>query len=310
MEDCVIGIDVGKYELVIYWNGKYHTVNNEPSDLKGWLKKYITDITQVKLIVFEPTGGYERNVKTCLRESNIPYRMVHANHVRDHARSLGIYAKTDKIDAKILVDFAISKKIEARVEIEEYPRLKVLLTRREQLIDMRLQERNRLDKSDKLLVKFINKHITNLTKLLAEIEKAIETELRKNEALQEQFDLYSSVPGIGMVTGLQLIVDLPELRIEDDKRLAALVGIAPYNKDSGTRIGRRRTRGGRSRIRSLLYMAALVAARCDPTMKKFYKKLRDKGKAPKVALIAVAHKLLILLRCIAQRQSPWVPHVT
>ena len=237
----------------------------------------------------------------------IPYRQTHANHVRSFAKASGLSAKTDEIDARVITEYAIRMSIEAKPEIKRNEALKALLTRRKQLIDMRLQEKNRLDTCDKMLGKWISKNIKNLSKQIEQVEEAIDDEVNKDKETKKLYELYSSVPGIGKVTGLQIIVDLPELLVENDKTLAALVGLAPWNHDSGRMSGRRRTRGGRTQIRGLLYMAALVAARCNADLKAFYKKLKSKGKASKVALIAVAHKLLIILRSIAQRQTPWVP---
>ena len=153
------------------------------------------------------------------------------------------------------------------------------------------------------------KNIRQLTKQIEKIEEAIDHELDQDEKLKKLYKLYSSIPGVGKITGLQLIVDLPELLFEHDKTLAALVGLAPWNRDSGKMVGRRRTHGGRTRIRGLLYMAAMVASRCNPELKAYYKKLKKKGKASKVAFIAVAHKLLKILRSIAHRQTPWVAAV-
>lgn len=306
MKSPVVGIDVGKYELVIYWSDVYHTVKNEIPVIKQWIKKHGAALKQISLIVFEPTGGYERALKICLDESNVPYRRVHANHVRAYAKATGIAAKTDKIDARVLAEFAVRMEIKAKPEIQQYETLKALLTRREQLIGMRLQDKNRLETCEKLVGKWVKKNIDQLAKQIKQIEEAIDKVLDQDEGLKKLYRLYSSIPGIGKITGLQLIVDLPELLVEHDKTLAALVGLAPWNHDSGTMVGRRRTRGGRTRVRGLLYMAALVAARCNPELKAYYKKLKDRGKASKVAIIAVAHKLLKILRSVAQRQTPWV----
>ncbi len=301
MKSPVVGIDVGKYELVVYLNGDHYTVNNEVQALKTWFKQHAAALKEVDLIVFEPTGGYERMLKTCLDDNVLPYRRVHANHVRAYAKAAGI------ANAKMLAEFAIRMEIKAKPEKQQYEVLKALLTRREQLIEMRLQDKNRLETCEKLVGKWIEKNIKQLTKQIEQIEKEIDSEIIKDDGLRKLYQLYSSIPGIGKITSLQLIVDLPELLIEHDKTLAALVGLAPWNRDSVKMMGRRRTRGGRTRVRGLLYMAALVAARCNPQLKNYYKKLKDKGKASKVALIAVAHKLLKILRSIAQRQTPWTP---
>jgi len=241
-----------------------------------------------------------------LEAKQLPYRCVHANRVRDYAKSTGTFAKTDRIDAKILAEYAQRMEIQPKAVKAVEPELKSLLTRREQLINMRLQEKNRLENCDDILRKWIEKNIKQLTEQLDELEKDIQKYEKDHADVARLLALYTSIPGIGRVTGLQLIVDLPELLQENDKTLAALVGVAPWNQDSGTKIGRRRTRGGRTRIRGLLYMAALVAARCNADMKKFYMKLKQKGKASKVALVAVAHKLLSIIRSVAQRGTPWV----
>lgn len=307
MKGSVIGIDVGKYELVIYWNDQYVTLRNDVKELQSWFKKQRVPLKKVDLIVYEPTGGYERKLQDCLDSHNLPYRRVHANHVRAYAKASGISAKTDQIDAKILAEFAARMELTSKPVTAVEPELKALLTRREQLIEMRMQERNRLETCDVFLKKWIEKNIKLLSKQLEELEEKIKDFIGGHPEIKKLLELYSSIPGIGKITALQLIVDLPELLEENDKVLAALVGLAPWNRDSGTKKGRRQTRGGRIRIRGLLYMAALVASRFNPTMKAFYSKLKQKGKASKVALIAVAHKLLSVLRSIAQRQTPWVP---
>lgn len=307
MKSTIVGVDVGKYELVIYRNNQYFTIKNEEIALKKWLNKYCHPVESVALIVYEPTGGYERTLYACLEEKHLPYRRVHANRVRDYAKSTGRFAKTDRIDAKVLAEYAQRMEIQPKAVKAVEPGLKSLLTRREQLIQMRLQDKNRLESCDEILREWIQKNLQQLTSQLKDLEQAIKSYESEHAEVKRLLTLYTSVPGIGRVTGLQLIVDLPELLQEKDKTLAALVGVAPWNHDSGSKIGRRRTRGGRTRIRGLLYMAALVAARCDADMKRFYTKLKQKGKASKVALIAVAHKLLAIIRSVAQRQTPWEP---
>jgi transposase len=307
MKGSVIGIDVGKYELVVYWNGQYTTIKNDEKDLQSWFKKHSIALSKVDLIVYEPTGGYERKLQKALDFHKLPYRRVHANHVRAYAKAAGIAAKTDQLDAKILSEFAVRMELEPKPVVAVEPELKALLTRREQLIEMRVQDKNRLETCDILLAKWIEKNIKQLSKQLEDIEKEIKDFIKGHPEVAKLLELYSSIPGVGKITALQLIVDLPELLEENDKVLAALVGLAPWNRDSGTKIGRRQTRGGRIRVRGLLYMAALVAARFNPQLKAFYSKLKQKGKPTKVALIAVAHKLLGILRSIAQRQTPWVP---
>jgi transposase len=305
MKDSVIGIDVGKYELVIYWSSNFITIKNEEKALKCWLEENQAYLDEVKLFVYEPTGGYERNLQNVLEQKKLPYRRVHANHVRSYAKATGMDAKTDRIDAKILAEYGKRMELTARPLIPSEPALKALITRREQLLDMRLQENNRLETCQDILKKWINKNIKQLNKQILEVEESIKKYIKDNVQVKEKVELYTSIPGVGKITALQLIVDLAELATKSDKTLAALVGLAPWNRDSGTKIVRRKTRGGRTKIRGLLYMSALVATRCNPDLKKFYLKLKQKVKATKVALIAVAHKLLLILRSIAHRQTPW-----
>src|SRR3990167_6197272 len=255
MKRSVIGIDIGKYELVVYWEGRFVKLANESSVLSNWLTEKKQELSKVDLIVFEATGGYERLLKQLLTQHKILFRQVHANHVRAFAKASGIAAKTDEIDAKVIAEYAQRMGVEAKPIIARNDALKALLTRRKQLIDMRLQEKNRLDTCDKLLAKWVNKNIACLDKQVAQVEVAISKEVDKDPETKRLYELYSSIPGIGKITGLQLIVDLPELLVENDKTLAALVGLAPWNHDSGRMKGRRRTRGGRSQVRGLLYMA-------------------------------------------------------
>ncbi len=305
MKSTVIGIDVGKHELAIFWQDKNFLLKNDEIEIEKWIEKQAGGLRQVSLIAYEPTGGYERKLQNVLQKKQLPHRRVHANHVRDYARASGVNAKTDRIDAKVIADYATRMEITAKAEIAD-PNLKALLTRRRQLIDMRTQEKNRLDTCDPLIKKLIEKHVNHLTKEIGKVDKTIkECEVTKPK-IKKLVDLYTSVPGIGRTVALQLVADLPELETADNKKLAALVGVAPWNHDSGLKSGRRRTKGGRTQVRSLLYMAALVAARFNPELNKFYNKLKQKGKASKVALIAIAHKLLYILRSIAQRQTPWV----
>jgi transposase len=307
MKRSVIGIDIGKYELVAYCDGRYEKFSNNHMALAKWFASKSKWLRTVDLVAFEATGGYERLLKKLLIDNQIPFRQIHANHIRAFANASGISAKTDEIDARVITEYANKLDIQAKPVISRNEALKTLITRRKQLLEMRLQEKNRLDTCDKLATKWINKNIVNLSKQIDQVETAIDEEIEKDGESKRLYELYSSIPGIGKVISLQLITDLPELLTENDKTLAALVGLAPWNHDSGRISGRRRTRGGRTQIRGLLYMAALVAARCNPELRIFYQKLKNKGKATKVALIAIAHKLLIVLRSVAQRGTAWVP---
>jgi len=306
MKRTVIGIDVGKYELSLFCKNKSYVVENSVECITKWFKKHTILKKENPLIVYEPTGGYERQLQNVLNKNNWSHKRIHANHIRSYAKALGVHAKTDKVDAKIIADYAERMEIKENETKINHPELKALLTRREQLVTMRAEEKNRLDTCDDLLINYINQHIDQLTTNIAEINNAIEQYEEANKEVKKAVSLYASVPGIGHTIALQSVVDLPELEKLDIKKLSALVGLAPWNRDSGLMSGKRRTYGGRTRIRGLLYMAAVVSSRCCPQIKQFYLKLKQKGKASKVALIAVAHKLLAILHSIAKRQTPWV----
>jgi transposase len=306
MQKNMLGIDVGKFELSIFWKTKNYTVKNDIEEIAVWFEKYAVSEKEASLVVYEPTGGYERTLEQFLQINKWSHKRVHANHVRAYARALGVHAKTDRVDARMIADYAVRMEIKANETKMEHTQLKALLTRREQLVCMRAEEKNRLDTCDPALKSFINQHITQLGKYIAKIDEEIKKYEKANPEVHKEVALYSSVPGIGRIIALQLVTDLPELKTADNKKLAALVGVAPWNRDSGLMIGRRSTYGGRTRVRGLLYMGALVAARCCPQLKQFYLKLKQKGKATKVALVAVAHKLLDILHSVAKRQTPWV----
>jgi transposase len=301
----IIGIDVGKTELFIYWNDKIISIANDYKAIVVWLKKNVKQLKVVSLIAFEPTGGYELSLIKALSKVDLPYCMVHANHVRNFAKANGILAKTDRIDAKVIAEFATAMNIQPKKLIHDN-KLKDLLNRRDQLVNIRTQEKNRLEKQQSLeMGKDIKKHIRWLTKQITALELKMKKYLDENQEINQAAKLYQSTPGIGVLTSLRIITDLPELLTYPINKLSALVGVAPINCDSGKLRGRRYIRGGRSKIRSYLYLAALSAIRYNPLIKRFYQKLRQKGKAAKVALVAAMHKLLFIIKSVADRQTPW-----
>lgn len=306
----IIGIDIGKAELFIYWDGKTTSIANNSKTICYWLEKHSEQLKQVSLIVFEPTGGYELYLKNALIKSNLPYRMVHANHVRNFAKANGVLAKTDRIDAKIIADYASSMKISPKAIIDEHRVLKDLLNRRDQLVGIRTQELNRLEKLlSTAMGKNIKKHIAWLTKQIKALELEMKRYLDENKNISRLTNLYRSIPGVGQLTAIRIITDLPELSSCSLKKLAALVGVAPINCDSGKTRGKRYIRGGRCKVRSYLYLAALSAIRYNSIIRTFYQKLRQKGKPAKVALVAAMHKLLSIIKSIAKRQTPWVENL-
>lgn len=303
----IIGIDVGKSELFIYWNHKTISILNSYKAIALWLRQNKKQLKECYLIAFEATGGYETELKRTLNKAGIPYRMVHANHVRNFAKANGVLAKTDKIDAKIIAEYAIAMNISPEMRSEENIDLKALLDRREQMVRTRSQEKNRLEKPSSMIMgKSIKKHIAWLTKEIKQLERDIKSKVKRNAKLSNLVNLYQSIPGVGLLTSLHLISNLPELEISSSKTLSALVGVAPFNRDSGKIRGKRYIRGGRGRIRSYLYLSALSAIRYNPLIREFYNRLRRKGKPGKVALVASMRKLLSIVKSITERQTPWI----
>ncbi|WP_131740683.1 IS110 family transposase [Legionella busanensis] len=262
---------------------------------------------QITLCAFEATGGYEKKLIDCYEELRLPYRMLHANHIRAYAKALGILAKTDKLDAKVIHDYAMAVSVDAVSSKNENQDISDLLNRREQLTAMRIEESNRLETmTNKVLIKSFKAHIKWIEKQVDTIEAQLVECVNRNDSVKFLFELYTSIPGIGLITALRLIADLPELLTHTDKQLAALIGIAPMNNDSGKMRGYRRIIAGRAKIRRLLYLATISAIKCNPLIKSFYNKLKSKGKPGKVAIIASSRKLLTVLRSKAQNKIPWV----
>lgn len=259
-----------------------------------------------RLVILEATGGYERGIAAALIVATLPALIVNPRQVRDFARSTGQLAKTDELDAKMLVRFGEAVKPEPRALPDEVTQeLASLITRRRQVVEMITSENNRVRLAPKKVRKAIEKHLRFLRKQLSEIEDELDDEIRKTPAWAEKEDLLRSVPGIGKVTARTMLTRLPELGTLSTKKLSMLVGVAPINRDSGRQRGQRTTSGGRTDVRAVLYMAALVATRQNPAIKAFYRRLVEAGKPKKLALIASAHKLLGILNAIAKSGEPW-----
>lgn len=303
----VVGIDVAKEELVIYINGAYHTIVNDRKSLTQWMKKHRSLIETVDLFVYEATGGYEKILARFLRDNRLAFYRAHANHVRNYAKAMGILAKTDQIDAKVISEFGALKADSLKPQpTEQHEDLRALVDRREQLLEMKKQENNRLETLDnKVVIKEIRGHIRYLQNRIDNLEIAIKDYVSAHEELKNQVQLVESIPGIGIITAVSILVYLPETLTCDNKPLAALAGLAPMNKDSGKKQGKRKIRGGRSQIRRVLYMAALSAMRWNPVIKSFYDRLISNGKLFKVAITAAMRKLLTIARSVLVRGTAW-----
>lgn len=301
-----IGIDVSKARLdvAIRPSGESESVANDKTGIKA-LVKHLGEI-QPALIVLEATGGVERQLTRALASAELPVVVVNPRQVRDFAKATGQLAKTDAIDAVVLARFAETVRPVLRPLPDEVTlELRALIARRRQITEMMVAERNRLRGASQSVTKRIDAHIRWLEAELQRADKDLDQSIRQSPIWQENEDLLRSVPSIGPVISRTLLAELPELGQLNRKQIAALVGIAPLNWDSGTLRGRRAIWGGRASVRAVLYMAALVASRHNTVMRVFYKRLRDAGKAPKVALVACMRKLLTILNSMIKHKTRW-----
>jgi len=303
-----VGIDVSKARLDIATrpqNARWQTENREPG-----IASLVDKLQQLKptLIVLEATGGYETAITAALAAAGLPVAVINPRQVRDFAKSVGRLAKTDKIDAVVLAHFADAVRPELRqLPDEQTQELQGLLVRRRQLIEMLVAEKNRLPMTHKALKAGVKEHIQYLEHQLEDLDAEIQDRLRQSPLWREQEDLLRSVPGVGKVLSVTLLAELPELGKLNRKQIAALVGVAPYNCDSGQLRGKRAIWGGRATVRSALYMAALSAKRFNPVIRSFFEKLVAGGKPKKVALTACMRKLLTILNAMVHSGSRWQP---
>ncbi|WP_457795389.1 IS110 family RNA-guided transposase [Horticoccus sp. 23ND18S-11] len=248
-------------------------------------------------VICEPSGGYERELLEALWAANIPVSLVNAARVRSFARAQGLLAKTDEIDASVLREFGeLLQPPVLEAPSPSRQRLAALVQRREQLVNLLTMEEQRLMQTrDVVLKKLIQSLIGELQKQVQQIEVMIEQQIDDDDTLRGQSARLQQVKGIGKVTASTILAELPELGKLSRKQVGALAGVAPYNRDSGTLRGRRTIRGGRVKVRRVLYLAALVATRFNPVLKSFYQRLVAAGKPKKVAITAVMRKLVVLL---------------
>lgn len=309
----MIGVDVAKLKLDIAIDDKtVLTIDNQEESFKKLLKN-IPNINQV-CFVMEATGGYERKLVNFLQSKEIAVAVVNAKRVRDYANSMGAYAKNDRIDAQMIRHYAQAafaknrlKLRESRTEIAQ--RLEDLLRRRNQLVGQRAIEKQHLEAAgDKESVRSITRMIKQLDKEIERIEVKIKAYIDADDDLKKSMEQLIQVQGIGEVTVLTLLTQLPELGKLSNKEIVALVGLAPYCKDSGKKTGRRTIFGGRILIRSTLYMATLSAVRYNKPIREFYQRLLANGKLKKVALVACMRKLLTILNSMAKAESEWDPY--
>jgi transposase len=307
MGQTYIGIDVSKDRLDVHVRPSDETfaVGRDGEGLAALIERVA--LLDPYLVVLEATGGFELTVAAALVAAGMPLAVVNPRQIRDFARATGQLAKTDALDAKAIARFAEMVRPEPRAVPDEQARaLGELVARRRQVIEMMTAERNRRRQlTNRRLIKSVDRLLAVLLKELAELDRDVGDGIRGTPAWRERDQLLRSVPGIGDVVSRTLIADLPELGSLDRKQIAALVGVAPLNRDSGKMRGRRTIWGGRAKVRSALYMAALVASRHNPVLAVFYQRLVSAGKAKKLAITAVMRKLLTILNAIIRDQRPW-----
>ena len=305
-EPIFVGIDVSKaqVDVAVRPTGERWVVSYDDAGV-GELVSQMVDLDPA-LVLMESTGGLELSLVAALAAAALPVVVVNPRQVRDFARATGTLAKTDALDAAILAHFADVVRPSVRpLKDAETQVLNSLAARRNQVMTMLVSEKNRLGAAISAVRPRIEAHITWLEQELADLDGGLRQTLRRSPVWREKDDLLRSVPGVGNQLSLTLLAYLPELGTLDRKQIAALVGVAPFNRDSGTLRGKRTVWGGRSRVRAVLYMGALVASRHNPIIRDFYQKLLAAGKPKKVALVACMRKLLVILNAMLKHRSPW-----
>jgi transposase len=301
-----VGVDVSKARLdvAVRPSGDTVTVPYDEAGLAGLVVRLQT--WQPVAVVLEATGDLESAVVSAFAAAGLPVHVVNPRQVRDFARATGRLAKTDALDAQLLAQFGeVLRPAPRPLPDEATQALSAVLTRRRQLLEMLTAEKNRRSQTRPSLRKRLEAHIEWLTCELRRVDADLDTAIRHSPVWREQDDLLQSMPGVGPGLSRTILAELPELGTLSSKQLAALVGVAPHNRDSGTLRGTRTIWGGRAVVRTALYMATLVATKWNPVIKTAYHQFLARGKAKKVALVACMHKLLIILNAMVKYRTPW-----
>lgn len=306
-----VGIDVSKatLDVGVYPKGEHWQTANRQAQWEA-LAEQLSALAPER-IVLEASGGYEAAVAAVLVDHALPVVVVNPRQVRDFARAIGQLAKTDRIDAQVLARFGEAIRPQVRALPDETTRgIRALVSRRRQLQEMLTAEQNRLvsaavQNAPESLREQLGEHIDWLRRQLADIDDELRRQLQASPVWRERENLLRTIPGIGPVTSAALLSHVPELGQLDHKAIAKLIGVAPLNDDSGTLHGRRHIWGGRAAVRATLYMAALVATRCNPSIRAFYRRLCAAGKPKKLALVACMRKLLVLCNSVLRTTTPW-----
>jgi transposase len=306
-----VGIDVSKEQLdwAVHGSAEGGRLAHDEAGLDALVER-LRALSPAR-IVLEATGGLEMSVLAALSVPGLPVAVVNPRQVRDFARAKGLLAKTDRLDAKCIAHFAATMDVPLTPMPEaETLELELILARRRQLVTMLVSEKNRLagllgPRRIARVVASIERVIKSLTAELEKLDDELKNRIEKSPVWRAKDALLRSVPGVGPQTSRTLLVDLPELGTMHHKKIAALAGLAPFNRDSGKLRGRRSVSGGRATVRSMLYMACVASVRCNPVIRSFYERLRAAGKPAKVALTACMHKLLTILNSMVKMDRTW-----
>ena len=304
--EAYVGIDVGKTWLDVALWGR-DEVRRMPNDDEGVTNLMALVVTiEPQLIVVEATGGYEQLLVQSMLLNSLPVAVVNPTRVRALAKATGKLAKTDVIDARLIAEYAFKIRPEALAPKQANEiRLKALVTRREQLVEMRTAEQNRLGTAQNSLQADIREHIEWINDRIQQLEARISELVDSLPEWQEQAQRLDSIPGVGMITAVTVLAEMPELGNLDRQKIAALAGLAPFNRDSGQKRGKRRIFGGRKGIRRVLYMACLSAKKCNPVIRALFERLMKKGKVFKVAITACMRKMLAIMNAMTRDQVNW-----
>jgi transposase len=307
-----VGIDVSKAHLDSALRPGTKTAARDPNDQAG-ISALVSRLKPLAptLVVVEATGGLELPLVAALQVAKIPVAAINPRQARDFAKASGQLAKTDRIDAEVLAHFAEAIRPDARpLPSDEVRALDALLSRRQQLLEMRVMESNRLGAcADPTVRAGLERHLAWLESEVAEADLRLAEAVKASPAWKEKDELLQSIPGLGPVSSLTLLAALPELGTLDGGKISALVGLAPFADDSGSRRVGRHVRGGRAAVRRVMYLAALSAVRHNPALKAFRDRLSARGKKPKVILTAVARKLLVIANAVIRTGLPWDPQL-
>ncbi|MGZ8195465.1 MAG: IS110 family RNA-guided transposase [Methylosarcina sp.] len=301
-----VGVDTGKKQLDIYIRplAIFFSVDNNPQGIKEAIKRIKSH--QPTRIVIESTGRFEALFVEACCQANLPIMVANPALVRHFASATGKLAKTDRIDAELIAFYgeAIKPRL-SEVKPEKLELISDLLSRRRQLKEMATMEKNRLFSMPKALHKDINQLLKTIEKQIARMDQQLDELVKSTQSWQQLSELLQSAPGVGKVLAYTLLSELPELGQLSNKQIAALVGVAPMNKESGAYKGKRQIRGGRHQVRTVLFMAVMSAIQCNAVIKSYYQRLKTTGKTPKVALVACMRKLITILNTMAKNNTSW-----